>query len=176
MEARLQGLHLDSKLLQTKKPAKAEVAESWEDEELDSDSDTQTPVEAPGPSLKHVMSNDAGTHAPPPTPISPQQHSYDFVAPTLVDDSRAQPVKSYGADTQRSESDTERRRPEKSTAAAGRMIAASLGMKVPKKTEEQRRYDRAMKEQEIKRRNREKEKQELERQEEKKAEAAMWED
>jgi hypothetical protein len=54
------------------------------------------------------------------------------------------------------------------------MIAASLGLKAPKKTEEQRKYDRAMKEQEIKRRSREKELKEQEALDDEKAKAAVW--
>jgi hypothetical protein len=54
------------------------------------------------------------------------------------------------------------------------MIAAGLGMKPQKKTDEQKLYDRAVKEQEIKRRNREKEDKEREREAEEKIKAAVW--
>jgi hypothetical protein len=54
------------------------------------------------------------------------------------------------------------------------MIAAGLGVRAPKKTDEQRQYDRAVKEQEIKRKNREKEDQERERVEDEKARNAVW--
>lgn len=47
-------------------------------------------------------------------------------------------------------------------------------MKAPKKTEEQRQYDRAMREQEIRRRNKEKEEKEREREADEKAKAAIW--
>ena len=50
-------------------------------------------------------------------------------------------------------------RPEKTDAVAKRMIAGALGVKAPKKTEEQKAYDKAIKEKEIKRRNQEKDNQ-----------------
>ena len=64
------------------------------------------------------------------------------------------------------------KRPEKSTAAAARMIAAGLGVRPPKKSEETIRYEKAVKEQE-ERRIRE-EKTEVQRAEE--AKRAAWED
>ena len=59
---------------------------------------------------------------------------------------------------------------------AKRMIAGALGVRAPKRTEEQKAYDKAIKEKEIKRRNAEKEaairaKEEAERQK-----AAVWDD
>lgn len=68
------------------------------------------------------------------------------------------------------------RRPEKQTAVAGRLIAGALGIRAPKRTEEQRAYDRAVKEQEIKRRNEEREKAAKAREEEERAKAAIWDD
>ena len=55
------------------------------------------------------------------------------------------------------------------------MIAGALGIRAPKRTEEQRAYDRAMKEKEIKCRNRLKEEQEKAKQEEERLKAAIWE-
>lgn len=54
------------------------------------------------------------------------------------------------------------------------MIAAGLGVKAPKKTEEQKQYDRAVKEQEIKRKNREREERERQLADEERAKAAVW--
>jgi len=67
-------------------------------------------------------------------------------------------------------------RPEKTDAVAKRMIAGALGVKAPKKTEEQRAYDRAIKEKEMKRRNKEKEDEARKKEEAEKAKAAVWED
>ena len=57
---------------------------------------------------------------------------------------------------------------------AGRMIAGALGIRAPKRTEEQRAYDRAMKEKEIKRRNRAKEEEAKAKEEDDRAKAAVW--
>jgi hypothetical protein len=54
------------------------------------------------------------------------------------------------------------------------MIAGALGIRAPKRTEEQRAYDRAMKEKEIKRRNRAKEEEAKAKEEDDRAKAAVW--
>lgn len=174
----MENLHIDpSKVPQNKKTSKTahqvEVVDSWEDEDVESGA--ETPVEAPGPSLKQVASNDLPPGPPPPTPISPPQSNlYDDWSSSSLLGSRPAYLRGSEPGTPKSDSDSERKRPEKTTAAAGRMIAASLGMKAPKKTEEQRQYDRAMREQEMKRRNREKEGRERERIAEEKVKAAVW--
>jgi hypothetical protein len=56
------------------------------------------------------------------------------------------------------------------------MIAGALGLKAPKKTEEQRAYDRAVKEKEMKRRNLEKEAAARAKEEAEKAKSAVWSD
>lgn len=86
---------------------------------------------------------------PPPT-RKPSQTASDTPIPTY-----GNPSPSTAASS-RSPRDPSRR-PEKQTAVAGRMIAGALGMRAPKRTEEQRAYDRAVKEQEVKRKDREKE-------------------
>lgn len=101
---------------------------------------------------------------PPPTPISPQtSHPW---GPASASASAA-PATSPGGSA---------RRPEKQTAVAGRLIAGALGIRAPKRTEEQRAYDRAMKEQEIKRRNREREDQAKVKEEEEKLKNSVWTD
>jgi len=52
----------------------------------------------------------------------------------------------------------------------------ALGLKAPKKTEEQRAYDRAVREKEMRRRNREKEEEERRRVEAERAKVSVWED
>jgi hypothetical protein len=54
------------------------------------------------------------------------------------------------------------------------MIAGALGLRTPKRTEEQRAYDRAVKEKEIKRRNQEREAAAKLKEEEERAKAAVW--
>ena len=67
-------------------------------------------------------------------------------------------------------------RPEKTTAVAGRMIAGALGVRTPKKTEEQRHYEKAVKEKEIRRRDKERAGQRTEAESAEKAKAAIWDD
>lgn len=67
-------------------------------------------------------------------------------------------------------------RPEKTDAVAKRMIAGALGVRAPKKTEEQRAYERAVKEKEIKRMTEEKEAAARAQEDAEKAKAAVWDD
>lgn len=134
------------------------VAESWEDEAPSSKSDTE--VGEAITSIKSPVPN-----APPPTPVSP---NFSFQSWDSHD-----PIQ-FGPRTGDCDSESHMR-PEKSTAVAGRLIAAGLGMRAPKKTEEQRAYDKAIRENEIKRRIKEKEAKEKEQEENEKAQSAMWE-
>ncbi|KAJ6785193.1 hypothetical protein PWT90_01604 [Aphanocladium album] len=66
------------------------------------------------------------------------------------------------------------RRPEKTDAVARRLIAAGLGMKAPKQTDEQRAYQKSVREQERKRRDQERAEQQQRAETSEKAKAAMW--
>lgn len=66
------------------------------------------------------------------------------------------------------------RRPEKTTQTASRMIAAGLGVKAPQRTEEQKQYDRAVRENEAKRIKQQKEERRRQEEERERAKAAMW--
>jgi len=136
------------------------IAESWEDDGSDSGEDTDRPISSLSSSYPA---------APPPTPISPPPSfsGHDtFISPY-----------GYGADGARDvRSERSGARPEKTDAVAKRMIAGALGVKAPKKTEEQRAYDRAVKEKEIKRRNLEKEAAARAKEEAEKAKMAVWDD
>ncbi|KAF2221144.1 hypothetical protein BDZ85DRAFT_266356 [Elsinoe ampelina] len=68
------------------------------------------------------------------------------------------------------------KRPEKSTAVASRLIAAGLGVKAPRRTEEQREYDKAMRAQEAKKREREREEERRRKEESERAKRAIWDD
>lgn len=144
-----------------KKPA---VTESWEDEELspNSSSDEKEASLGQAPSASYPA-------APPPTPISP---SASFPRDTFVNP--------YGYTTEAiSDSKSERRderRPDKTDAVARRLIAGALGVKAPRRTEEQKAYDKALKEKEIKRRNAEKAEVVRKREEAERARAAVWSD
>lgn len=70
----------------------------------------------------------------------------------------------------------ERKRPEKTDAVARRMIASALGVKAPKQTDEQKAYDRALREQERKRRDAERMAERRRKEEAERAKAAIWDD
>ncbi|KAA6410789.1 MAG: hypothetical protein FRX48_05099 [Lasallia pustulata] len=67
------------------------------------------------------------------------------------------------------------RRPEKSAAVAGRLIAGALGVRAPKKTEEQKAYEKAVREKEARRIRREREAKWEEEEERERARKAVWE-
>lgn len=169
VEAKLSRLSIDLKNTQSPKSSGTSLnthpdktPDSWEDDLTD-----DAPVEAPGPSLKPVVSNEDPA-PPPPTPVSPQEHDLTtrkWDSRTFPEGGKPSP-RFVPAD----------KRPEKTTSTANRMIAGALGIKAPKKTDEQRQYDRATKEAEIKRKNREKEQKERERLEDEQAKAAVWDD
>ncbi|OJI97445.1 hypothetical protein ASPVEDRAFT_49452 [Aspergillus versicolor CBS 583.65] len=156
------------------------VVDSWEDE-LDESSPTESAQGEvdPGSATSNFAESDTslgtspavaeGPLDPPPTPISPQT-SRPWVAATG----------GYGGPASRSRSTSAprdpNRRPEKQTAVAGRLIAGALGIRAPKRTEEQRAYDRSVKEQEIRRRNKEREEAAKLKEEEEKVKASVWDD
>lgn len=141
------------------KPKKEKVADSWEDEDLSSESETEDTQPTPS----EVGSD--GTSAPPPTPSSPSQGQRSF-----------SPLDSPAGYHISSDSSSPAARPEKTDAVARRMIAAGLGLRAPRQTEEQKVYDRAVREKERKRREEEKATQKRKEEEAAKAKAAVWED
>lgn len=177
VEAALSKLSLDTsnspakpaqKKSKMKKSSNA-VADSWEDEDISSSSSSNsdgedgemeqqsqgkgqsqsTPLDATSPfSTPNVPS------PPPPTPISPPS----------------------GQDTGSPGRQYPERRPEKTDAVARRMIAAGLGLKVPKQTAEQKEYQRSIREQERKRRDKERAEEQRRKDEAERAKAAVWED
>ncbi|KAJ5917441.1 hypothetical protein N7466_010995 [Penicillium verhagenii] len=152
----------NSKPKPTKK-AKEPVADSWEDE---ADLSDDEPPSAASPSILSPTLSTEGPLDPPPTPIS-QQTSEPWGHVRL-----GSPI----AGGQGGSSSGPARRPEKQTAVAGRLIAGALGIRAPKRTEEERAYDRAMKEQEIKRRNREREELAKAKENEEKLKSSVWTD
>jgi len=136
------------------------VADSWED----SSSDTETETDRP---LSPQQSTDYPS-APPPTPISPKARE-TFINPY-----------GYGANldgaSERERAADRERRPEKTDAVAKRLIAGALGVRAPKKTEDQKQYDKAIREKEIKRRDAEKAAERRTKEEAERAKAAVWED
>lgn len=145
-----------------KKPSAKPVADSWEDEaNLSSDDEPASTSNLTSPSVLSPTGSAEGPLDPPPTPISPQT-SYPWAAAGSASPAAGQ--------------NNSGRRPEKQTAVAGRLIAGALGIRAPKRTEEQRAYDRSVKEQEIRRRNREREELAKAKEEEERAKASVWTD
>ncbi|KAF6821536.1 hypothetical protein CSOJ01_00039 [Colletotrichum sojae] len=149
----------------TKAKAKQPVLDSWED-----DDDEEEEGEEQQEGEEDAKPQNDGAKAPPPTPISPTYGSasrsfppYDNTNPT-------------GPPTQSSGPGAGARRPEKTDAVARRMIASALGVKVPKQTEEQKAYQKAIREQERKRREEEKEAEKRKQEETERAKAAIWND
>ncbi|EEY18291.1 predicted protein [Verticillium alfalfae VaMs.102] len=157
----LSKLTLDNK---SKPKAKQPVADSWEDEDSASDSETPAP-----PTVN------SGAQAPPPTPISPTHQSSGTTRQWASMGTDAGLGPGPGPRSPLSP-DAERRRPEKTDAVARRLIAGALGVKAPKMTEEQRAYEKSVREQERKRRDAEKEREKRAQEEAERAKAAVWED
>jgi hypothetical protein len=161
------------------------IADSWEDEDVSSSSEPDSDKEdgGSGGSLSgdevdrgrktSKSKGQAGTAAPPPTPMSPTYGSRQTLPPAVpVGQAFDLPC---GADVGGGTA-PERMRPEKTDAVARRMIASALGVKVPRMTEEQKKYDQAIREKERRRREEEKATQRKKEEETLKAKQAIWED
>ncbi len=153
----------------SKKKKKHEVADSWEDEEVSSDDDALlSPVAA--------SSQPAGTSAPPPTPSTPSYHS-TAMHPSFGGNPGSSALSaSWSARESGSSGAAPSRRPEKTDAVARRLIAGALGIRAPRQTDEQKAYDKSLREAERKRRDEEREAQKREQGEIEKAKKAIWED
>ncbi|PKS08918.1 hypothetical protein jhhlp_003531 [Lomentospora prolificans] len=134
------------------------VADSWEDEALSSGSEGE---ETGGNS----QNNASLPSAPPPTPITTSHNKTDTAYVPDFASGNYVPMSPGAPDG---------RRPEKTDAVARRMIAGALGMRAPKQTEEQKAYDRAIKEQARKKKEEEREAERRRQEEAEKAKAAMW--
>jgi hypothetical protein len=136
-----------------KKKAKKVVADSWEDSDSDSEPEAEAESNEPTPKVTPAP--------PPPTPMSPVGDlSWNSMSSISGPRAAADPDK----------------RPEKTDAVARRMIAAGLGLKAPKQTEEQKAYQRSVREQEKKKREQEREEERKRQAETEKAKAAVWDD
>ncbi|KAI1767380.1 hypothetical protein GGR53DRAFT_463483 [Hypoxylon sp. FL1150] len=162
--------------------AAQQVADSWEDEEIESDAeDTGTGTTTDSQPLSPSLASDSpqidksGLAAPPPTPSSPsaqtpwQQPMSPASPPASGGDGRL--GMGWGGDEEGG-----RKRPEKTDAVARRMIASALGVRAPRPTEEQRAYDRAVREKERRRREEEREAERKRKEEVERAKAAIWDD
>ncbi|KAK1825715.1 hypothetical protein QBC39DRAFT_366218 [Podospora conica] len=147
------------------KEKSAPVADSWEDEDVSSGSEPEDDDNIAGAASRGA--DRSGTSAPPPTPMTSTYN--DTVLPMS-----SQSIPDFV--TPGGSAPREVKRPEKTDAVARRMIASALGVKVPKLTEEQKKYDQAMREKERRRRAEEKERLKKEEEEALKAKQAVWED
>ncbi|KAG9248723.1 hypothetical protein BJ878DRAFT_476209 [Calycina marina] len=150
-----------AKLSTSSSSSKNTPVENWED--ASSSSETDEPKTASTPMQSSFPS------APPPTPISPSYSSSPFSHPS-------QDFPSISSATERGIRGGEKVRPDKTDAVAKRLIAGALGVKAPKRTEEQRAYDLALREKEVKRREKKKEDSLRAEEEKEKARRAVWED
>ncbi|KAK3196793.1 hypothetical protein K4F52_000137 [Lecanicillium sp. MT-2017a] len=145
-----------------------EVADSWEDEDVsDSDPDQRAGDDEDEDDSGRETPKNSVPAPPPPTPMrASYSHGGDW-------DSRTSPTPS----SPRGRDDGgQARRPEKTDAVARRLIAAGLGLKAPKQTEEQKAYQKSVREQERKRRDQTKQEEQAKRDELAKAKAAVWDD
>ncbi|RMZ72590.1 ubiquitin smt3 [Pyrenophora seminiperda CCB06] len=160
------------------KPKSKPVADSWDLDDDGSDTETEqvttlkNKADSPHEALEPISttdSRDLPPNPPPPTPASPTQFEYpDTIAPYSLSSEgpRSRGVGGGSLD----------KRPEKTTAVAGRLIAGALGVRAPKRTDEEREYDRVMREKERKRRAEEKEKEKRETEAREARKKAVWDD
>ncbi|KAH0360902.1 hypothetical protein KCU65_g9094, partial [Aureobasidium melanogenum] len=146
------------------KPA-TEVADSWEEEASADQEASSTPTAQTSTSTPEPAAVPQSTYLPP-------HLKYRSAAPSPPSRSLTPPSRS----TTPSSSTSSERRPEKTNAVAHRLIAGALGVKVPRRTEEQRAYDKAMREQEKRKRDKEREAKKKAEEDAAKAKAAIWED
>ncbi|KAH6607619.1 hypothetical protein Trco_003932 [Trichoderma cornu-damae] len=148
-----------------------------DDDDDDDDNDRgaqEAEVETSPPSS--TPSSLATPAVPPPTPASPLGYDSPHEWASLASQSQSQSQSPVATSASGSGSGTPARRPEKTDAVARRMIAAGLGLKAPKQTDEQRAYQRSIREQEKKRRDQERAEEERQRELADKAKAAVWDD
>ncbi|OAL54437.1 hypothetical protein IQ07DRAFT_268822 [Pyrenochaeta sp. DS3sAY3a] len=174
----LSHLKLSTKIPQkpAQKPKSKPVADSWDDDLSESDSEESSQKRSAGSprdSLEPILTSDsaleASPHPPPPTPASPTP--FDF--PNNVS------LGSGFSPRVRGDSGIGRgldKRPEKTTAVAGRLIAGALGVRAPKRTDEEKEYDRVMREKERKRKTEEKEREKSEAEAAEARKKAVWDE
>lgn len=138
-----------------KKKAKKVVADSWEDEDL-SGSEPEPEKEEE----KEAAQQPTTSKTAPSATDSPFDSTWSSPTDPSSSSRTAEPGK----------------RPEKTDAVARRMIVAGLGLKAPKQTDEQKAYQRSIREQEKRKREQEKELEQKRLEDAEKAKAAMWDD
>ncbi|KAK4165986.1 hypothetical protein QBC43DRAFT_24793 [Cladorrhinum sp. PSN259] len=178
-------LSLKTTALDTKTPSSkaapkkksARVADSWEDE-AGSENDDENNAHSEPEETPIGTTFAGGTNAPPPTPMSPVGKGQTFSPTALTAPGMFSGLPSFDGPGGSTASGTSvaAKRPEKTDAVARRMIAAGLGLRAPRATEEQKAYDRAVREKEKKRREEEKEAARKREEEAAKAKQAVWDE
>ncbi|KAF2855853.1 hypothetical protein T440DRAFT_504406 [Plenodomus tracheiphilus IPT5] len=165
------------------KPKSKPVADSWDEDDSGSDTETEDNHAPPSSTststsdsltspISIVSTSDTSPHPPPPTPASPTPFD-GFPDNTPY----ASGVGGIGSGTTtRGTTGSLDKRPEKTTAVAGRLIAGALGVRAPKRTEEEREFDRVVREKERRRRAEEKEREAREAEERERRKKAVWDD
>ncbi|KAF2738988.1 hypothetical protein EJ04DRAFT_8176 [Polyplosphaeria fusca] len=167
------------------KPKSKPVADSWDDDVSGSGTETETETISRTASGKEALlspintsstsASDDGPNPPPPTPASPTQFAHPESA-SHADWGARGPGSHDSSRRGSSDANAPSKRPEKTTATASRMIAAGLGLKAPRRTAEEREYDKAMREKERKRRDEERNREKAEREAAEERKRAIWDD
>lgn len=132
----------------------AEIADSWEDDEDDEDEGAAADAR---PSEEAIASNQEHAKRMPPvqeTARPAREDSSPVRKATEQKRTTSPPPQLFspdGSPIQTTYSPTRRddgRRPEKTNSAAARMIAGALGMRAPRRTEEQKAYETSLRERE----------------------------
>ncbi|KAM3507281.1 hypothetical protein MY11210_007204 [Beauveria gryllotalpidicola] len=142
----------------SKNKLKQEVADSWEDEDVSEPDEPTTPK---------------ATSSTGPTPAAPPSATSATPSFGPPDDGW---VHQGGLPQSFSARDGGGRRPEKTDAVARRLISAGLGLKAPKQTDEQRAYQKSVREHERKRREQERAEQQQRADASERAKTAVWDD
>lgn len=175
------------------------MADSWDDDDDDdddADADSSTTYSEPSPHGHNPNNSNTFPRAPPPTPSSPSgasprsQWAAEYenpYSPSLagrmntsmnmsmsmnMSDGLVSPARQTFAGTTAATG----ARPEKQTVVAGRLIAGALGVRPPKRSDEQRLYEKSIMENELRRREKERGDAKRRLEEAAKAKAAMWDD
>ncbi|KAL7784905.1 hypothetical protein V8C37DRAFT_341037 [Trichoderma ceciliae] len=167
--------------------SKQPVADSWEDEDVSDEEEEEEEEEEEGKDTQEAEAGMSSTPSslstpavPPPTPASPlgydSPHEWASLGSQSRSRSQSQSQSPVATSASGSGSGTPARRPEKTDAVARRMIAAGLGLKAPKQTEEQRAYQKSVREQEKRRREEERAEEERQKELAEKARASVWDD
>lgn len=151
-----------------KSSTKAEVVESWDDEDDDDDdvdgddgeedieSEFEEDQSSPNPSSTHRVSpaatsnktSNATRPASSSSSVRPETPRRPPSPPDVLYSPNGTPLSGVSAPPNTPRFRDDSRRPEKTVGPAARMIAGALGVRAPRRTEEQRAYEKAAREKE----------------------------